>query len=262
MIAIDRINAVVWRYMYLFRHSLDRLADAVYWPVLDLILWGLTTKWISESGASIPNVLLIMLTALVYWQIVWRANYEISVNLLEEFWNHNLVNLFATPLRVGEWIAGVMMVGVMKNVLTIGVGALAAWLLYSLSIFEVGFYFLPFLFNLMMFGWTIGFISASFIVYYGTRIQTLAWTFGFVAAPFSAVYYPLEVLPGWAQFIGHALPTSYIFEGMRAVINGGELSLRLLALSFVMNLLYLSLAISFFLFMFEKSREKGLGRLE
>src|SRR2546430_597076 len=99
-----RVWAVVMRHLYLYTKSLERISDSIYWPVMDLVLWGLTSKWIAQSQASIPNVVLILLTGIVFWQVVWRANYEISVNLLEEFWNHNLVNLFSSPLTVWEWV--------------------------------------------------------------------------------------------------------------------------------------------------------------
>ena len=252
----------MWRYFYLFRRSYDRMADAIYWPVMDLILWGLTTKWISESGSNISNVLLIMLTAVVFWQIVWRANYEISVNLLEEFWNQNLVNFFASPLRVQEWILGVMAVGAVKNVITIFVGLVASWALYSLNIFAVGHYFIPFMISLIIFGWSLGFTAAGLIVYFGPRVQTLAWVFGFILAPFSAVYFPLDVLPLWAQYVGVCLPTSYIFEGMRAILTEGTMPLSNLLISLVLNAIYLTVSLWFFLRMFEKSRAKGLARLE
>lgn len=262
MISSTRISAVFLRYTYLFRHSVDRICDAIYWPIMDLILWGLTTKWISASGGDIPNILLIMLTAIVFWQIVWRANYEVSVNLLEEFWNYNLVNLFSSPLRPVEWACGVMLVGAVKTLLTIIVGVLASWMLYSLNIFAVGLYFIPFLVSLIIFGWSLGFVASAFIIYFGPRIQALAWAMGFLLAPFSAVYYPLSVLPEWAQVLGAALPTTYVFEGMRAILADGVMPRNTLLISAVLNLLYLMLAIKFFLFMFDKSLDKGLARYD
>jgi ABC-2 type transport system permease protein len=227
---------------------------------MDLILWGLTTKWISNMGGDVPNLLLMMLTAIVFWQIVWRANYEISVNLLEEFWNRNMLNLFASPLKLREWVVGVMTVGIVKTVLTIAVGFTGSWILYELNIFQVGYYFIPFMVSLIMFGWAIGFFASGLIVFYGPRVQTIAWTFGFLLAPFSAVYYPLEVLPGWAQTIGKALPTTYVFEGMRQVLKTAQMPYGNLSLSFGLNILYLAVSIYFFSVMFEKSRAVSLDR--
>ncbi len=262
MIAIYRANAIVWRYLYLFRRSFDRLSDAIYWPIMDIVIWGLTTRWLISQGGDASPVLLIMLTAIVFWQIVWRANYEISVNLLEEFWNQNLVNLFSSPLRLREWIAGVMLVGAVKTSATIAVGLAASWALYAMNIFAVGHLFIPFLLSLIVFGWVMGFFAAGLIMYFGPRVQFLAWTMGYLAAPFSAVYYPLEVLPEWAQIIARCLPTTYVFEGMRKVLNHQTLAGYELLISFVLNAIYLSLAIGFFCRMFEKSRKKGLARLE
>lgn len=258
---LSRVWVIVLRHLYVFRRSLDRLADSVYWPVMDIVLWGLTSKW-QASQSSIPNILLVVLTGLVFWQIVWRANYEISVNILEEFWNQNLVNLFATPLRFSEWIVGLMVVSVIKMVATVIVGVGVVWLFYELNIFSVGWMFLPFLVSLTMSGWFMGFLGSAFIIYWGQKVQTIAWTMGFLLAPFSAVYYPLSVLPESVRYISSALPMTYVFEGMRSILLTGVMPLDMLVKSFALNALYLTLAIVFFKFMFEKSREKGLSRLE
>jgi ABC-2 type transport system permease protein len=230
--------------------------------VLDLILWGLTSRWVESAGRDVPYLALIVLTGVVFWQVVWRANYEISVNLLEEFWNQNMVNLFATPLSVWEWSVGLVVLGLLKNVITLLVGAGAVWLLYKLNIFAVGWLILPFLFSLLISGWFMGFAASGVIIYYGRRLQSIAWMAGFALAPFSAVYYPVDVLPRWAQIIASALPMTYVFEGMRKVLRGAPMPIEDLLISFGLNILYLSLTILFFGWMFERSRDRGLGRLD
>ena len=177
---------------------------------------GFTTKWVQQQGGGggIQNVALVVLTALVFWQVVWRTNYEVSVNLLEELWNANLVNMFATPLKPIEWVFALMTIGFFKMFVSVAVGIGAVWLLYSLNIFSIGWVMIPYVALLMFSGWFMGFLGASLIMLGGTRVQTIAWTMGFLFAPFSAVYYPLTVLPSWAQTVAHAL-TTYVFEGMR-----------------------------------------------
>ena len=198
---VHRINAVIVRHLYLFPRTLERWSESIYWPVLDLVVWGLTSRWVESAGPDVPHLALLILTGVVFWQVVWRANYEISVNLLEEFWNQNLVNLFATPLSVWEWSVGLVVLGLLKNVITLLVGAGAVWLLYKLNIFAVGWLILPFLFSLLISGWFMGFAASGVIIYYGRRLQSIAWMAGFALAPFSAVYYPVDVLPRWAQII-------------------------------------------------------------
>lgn len=259
---LNRILAVVIRHIYSFQRDLDRLSDSFYWPAMDLVIWGLTSAWVQASQASIPNFVLVMLTAIIFWQIVWRANYEISVNLLSEFWNQNLVNLFSSPLTIWEWITAVLIIGFIKVLMAIGFCSLIVLLLYHLNIFVLGWMFIPFAVMLILSGWIMGFIGSGFIIYWGQRVQTIAWTMGFLFAPFSAVYYPLEYLPQAVRSISYWLPTTYVFEGMRSILFTGQMPLEMLIKSFALNIVYLAGAIAFFCFMFEKSRQKGLSRLE
>jgi ABC-2 type transport system permease protein len=259
---LRRIDAMVMRHLYMFPRTLDRWSESIYWPVLDLVLWGVTTRWVENGRGDVPHLALAVLTAVVFWQVVWRANYEISVNLLEEMWNQNLVNLYSTPLTVWEWSLSLIILGVIKNLLTLIVGAGAVWMLYRLNVFTVGWMMLPFLFALMMSGWFMGFAASGVIIRFGKGLQSIAWMAGYALAPFSAVFYPLHVLPGWAQVISSALPMTYVFEGMRTVLRGDHLPLADLALSFGLNIVYLVLSVLFFGRMFEKSRERGLARLE
>lgn len=261
MISLKRCWAVFLRYFYLFS-ELDQIADLLYWPLIDVTLWGLTAAWVQHNQQHVSNITLVILTGLVFWQIVWRGNYEISVNLLQEFWNRNLVNLFSTPLKLIEWVVGVLLLCLFKVTLALLFGAFIVYILYSLNIFLLGWAFLPFALMLILFGWVIGFLAASIVIYWGQRLQMLAWMTAYIFAPFSAVYYPLSALPTWAQKIAFFLPTTHIFEGMRAILYGHTFSGRALVISFCLNIVYLTCAISFFYWAFEKSRNKGLARFE
>lgn len=256
------VNAIVFRHLYNFKHSWDRLSDAFYWPAMDIFLWGLTSVYITKQGDSIPGIISILLSGLILWQVVWRSQYEITVNLLEEMWNQNLANLFASPLRVREWLAGVFILGFLKMIMSLSFAVILAYVAYKANIFQLGFYLIPFMANLLITGWAIGLIVAGLIVLYGMRIQTLAWTGIYMLAPFSAVYYPIDTLPNWAQKVASFIPTSYIFEGMRKVITEGYLPQEMLLKSFLLNSALLLLGLIFFNFMFTKSKEKGLARLE
>lgn len=254
--------AIVMRHMYNFRHSLDRVSDTFYWPAMDLLLWGFTSVFISRNSAAIPGIVLAILSGIILWMMVWRSQFEITVNLLEEMWSQNMVNLFATPLRVREWIMAVFILGLIKMVFSVGFAILLAFIVYKINIFSLGFYLIPFMVSLVLTGWSVGLFVASFIIYYGTRIQTIAWSGAALLSPFSGVFYPISVLPYWAQNLSMWLPTSYIFQGMREVVLKGTMSRDLLLMSFVINSIWFIIGLSFFVFMFDKSKKKGLARLE
>lgn len=259
--SFKRIIGVFYRYFYTLHKGPHQLSDLFYWPLVDILLWGLTSVWIQKQS-SVPNLPLILMTGLIFWQIAWRGSVDISVNLLQEFWNSNLVNLFSTPLRIYEWSLGVLLMCFFKLCISIAFGTLLVYLLYALNVFTLGWLFLPFAALLLMFGWSIGFTTAGFIIYWGHQVEMLAWMTAFLFAPFSAVFYPIETLPTWAQKISWCLPTTYVFEGMRMLLGGHPLPLNYIWVSLVLNIIYLFLSISFFKWMFEKSRVKGLARKE
>lgn len=259
---INRVRAVIIRHIYNFKHNLDRLSDCFYWPAMDLILWGLTSQYIQESGKDINKIVLILLSGLIFWQVVWRSQYEITTGFLEELWSQNLVNIFSTALTVNEWVTGVLILGVIKMIITITFAGFLSWLLYSVSLFTFGWLLLPFFANLLMTGWWVGLIVSGILVQFGRQLQTLAWSGVYLLAPFSAIYYPVSSLPVWAQIIAKFLPTSYVFEGMREVLITGKMSYINLAISFLLNSVYLFISYLFFKWSFKKSKEKGLARLE
>ena len=221
-----RIWALVLRHLYNFRHNLDNLSDSFYWPAIDILIWGLTFRYVEASDVEIPNVIVLMLSALIFWQVVWRGQYEITRSFLEEIWNRNLVNIFSSPLTISEWVTGVVILGVVKLSFTFLFSIFLAWALYAVNIFSFGFLLLPFLMSLLMMGWWVGVLVTGLLVYFGKNIQTLAWAGVYLLFPFSAIYYPVASLPVWAQYVAKLVPSSYVFEGMRNVVLSGQMDYK------------------------------------
>src|SRR5262245_38986785 len=198
MMNLQRVFGVFLRYLYVMKKGLHQLSDLFYWPFVDMLLWGLTSVWI-QTQSDVPHLPLILMTGLIFWQIVWRGSADISVNLLQEYWHRNLLNLFSTPLKLSEWMAGLLLLSFAKLFITIGFGALVVYILYALNVFTVGWAFIPLAAALVIFGWSLSFIAASAIVLWGHKVEMFAWMIAFVFAPFSAVFYPVTILPAWAQ---------------------------------------------------------------
>ncbi|KKU46772.1 MAG: hypothetical protein UX62_C0008G0002 [Microgenomates group bacterium GW2011_GWA2_46_7] len=237
-----RIWGIALRYLFLFRHSLDRLSDAFFWPVVDLVMWGLTSRFFVSTIGGDNHIILALLGGIILWIFPWRGQYEISVNLLEDLWNRNLVNLFVSPILFIEWIATLLLLGVLKSLISFSFAGLLAYLLYRANIFVLGWLLLPWGALLILFGWVFGLLIAGIVMRYGTRIQTLAWTAIYMIAPFCAVYYSVETLPVWAQTVTHFVPASYVFEAMRATISGNTVPLTALIWPTILCLIYFALA--------------------
>lgn len=255
---LRRIFAIVLRYIFLFRRSFDRLSDAFYWPMVDLLLWGLTSTYMRKFVPDASKIILVIISGILLWIIVWRAQYEITVNLLEDLWNRNLINIFVAPLTFWEWITSFIVLGIIKAATSFGFASLIAFILYKTNIYAYGYYLVPFALLLVMTGWWVGFFVAGMILRYGTKIQTLAWTAVMIISPFSAIYYPLSILPQWAQKVALVVPTSYIFEGAREVIDTGVVDINKLWICFGLNFFYLILSLIFIRRSFDKVLDKGL----
>lgn len=258
---LTRIYGVFLRYFYTSLKGPHQLTDLFYWPFVDILLWGLTSVWI-KTQSNVSSLPLILITGLIFWQVAWRGSIDISINILQEIWHRNLVNMFSTPLKLSEWVTASILLCLCKLAISLSFASLMVYLLYSLNVYNIGWVFIPMAALLLVFGWSVGFVASGLVVYWGHQVEMLVWMIGFFFAPFSGVFYPVATLPAWAQKISWCLPTTYIFEGMRRILETGEFPLNYFLTSLGLNIIFITCAVLFFRFMFEKSRMKGLARHE
>lgn len=257
-----RIYALVIRYVLSWIGNVHNFVDDIMWPILDIILWGMTGMWMQEHQEGISTSILTLLGCLVFWYVVQRANDAVSMSVMEELWERNLINIFSTPLTIFEWMSSLVILSFFRIFYTLIVCVLTVWLLYACNVFTTGWLLLPFFCSLLLSGLFIGFFTTAFILSWGRKAIFFSWTLSWVFSPFSSVYYPLDTLPKWGQYIGKLLPMTYAFEGLRVVMIKKEIPLYLLTMSLVLNVVYVVLAMLFFVYMFERSRIKGFTSLQ
>jgi ABC-2 type transport system permease protein len=254
---LHRITALVVRHLYLYRRSVPRIMEIFYWPFLDLVIWGFITMYLMRYQAEIPSVVTFFLGALILWDVLFRAQQGITISFLEEVWARNLMNLFASPLKPSEFLAGTMALSIFKVLAVSIVLTVSALLLYSYNVFLIGLALIPFVLNLIVSGWTIGVLTTSLIMRFGQEAEVLAWGMVFLFQPISCVFYPMNVLPVWLRPVAQANPAAHVFEGMRSVISGGGLPWDHLAAAVGLNVLYLALMIGVFYYTFAVCKERG-----
>ncbi len=253
-----RIYALMARHLYLYRRSLPRMMEIVYWPLLDLAIWGFITVYLMKFEGQIPGVVTFFLGALILWDVLFRAQQGVTIAFLEELWARNLMNLFASPLKPSEFLAATMVMSILKVIAVSVVMAGCAGLFYSYNIFVIGLWLIPFVVNLVMTGWIIGVLTTALIMRFGQEAEVLAWSMVFLFQPISCVFYPIEVLPSWLQAIAWMNPAAHVFEGMRAVLSATVSPLVHLAWATSLNMVCLSLVVALFHWMFEFCRDRGL----
>ena len=255
---LHRINALLWKYWYITINRLDRVFDIFYWPLTGLLVWGFTTYWLQDLTNS--NIVVnVFLGGIIMWTFFLRANQDIALYILEDFWSRNLNNLFATPMTTGDLISSNIMLGFVRSTISFAFLIGIAALLYGFNMLSIGLLGLVlYAFGLLLFGWVLGMFVAGLIFRYGMRVQVFAWGIPWVVQPFSAVFYPLDSLPVWLQNISLAFPTTYMFEGMRHALDTGEILFRNLGISYLLNIVFFILAFWFFASSIKKSKKTGL----
>lgn len=263
MSSARRIYAMVYRHLCLYRGSWPRLLELMYWPVLQMCIWGFVTQYMQGfQGATVASGGAIgagaLIGAVLLWETCLRSQMGFAIAFLEELWSRNLGNLFVSPIRPWELVASLMVMSFLRAVVGVGTAAILAYLLYAFDITSLGMSLLPFLVNLMAFGWVVALGVTAMILRHGAGAESLAWSVLFGLAPLSAVFYPVSVLPDWLLPVALSLPTTHVFEGMRAVLAGGGFPAAQLAWAAGLNVLYLALAALLFVAIFRVARRRGL----
>jgi ABC-2 type transport system permease protein len=257
--SVRRIFALVLRYLYLYRRSIPRLGEIFFWPVMDLIVWGFVIAYL--EGMVVPGAVLFFLGGVIFWDILYRAQQAITLSITDEIWVRNIINLFIAPIRTSEILAATAMIGVLRALISATVLGALAWALYAFNILTIGIALVPFLALLVLFGWAVGMFTTALILRYGHAAEALVWGVPFLLQPISAVFYPVSVYPWWLRPVALALPSTHIFEGMRAGL-AGEFAYSSLIAAALLNLVWLAAGASFFGWMLDLVRRKGyLARL-
>lgn len=255
--SLGRILAMVLRYAYLMRNSWPRLLELVYWPTMQMVLWGFITQFLVTNSSWVAQTAGLLIAAVLLWDVLFRGQLGVSLTFFEEMYSRNLGHLFVSPLRAHELVTAMLFVSLVRTLIGVGGAALLAIPLYHYSVFEMGLPLLGFFANLLIFAWSVGLLVSAMVLRYGLGAENLAWALIFAIAPVSGVYYPIDVLPDWLQGIAAALPSSHVFEGMRAVLIERVFEWDLFWSALGLNCAYLALGIAIFLRTFHAARQHG-----
>ena len=236
-----RVGAMILRYLYLLRGSWPRVVELIYWPTVQVLLWGFITQFFLYHSSWVMQTAGVLLAGVLLWDVLFRSQLGVSISFLEEVWSRNLGHLFVSPLRPYELVVALTVMSLIRTLIGVLPASVAAILLYHYSIYELGLPLIAFFFNLLVFGWSVGLMVSALVLRWGLGAESLAWLAIFAIAPVSCIYYPITVLPEWLQVVAWALPSAQVFEGMRAVLVDGVFRTDLLAGAIILNVLYFSL---------------------
>ena len=252
-----RIYALFLRHFYLIKSSLPRLLDLIYWPTIQIILWGFISKFFTMHSDFYNHTAGIILSAAILYDFLFRSSISFNMLFLEEIWSRNFTNLFIAPLKVSEILAALTATALIRTLIGIVPAILLASPFFGISLFNLGPALVLLLLSLYIFGMTLGILVVSGLLRYGPAFENVAWSSLFLLAPLGCIYYPLSILPDWLQILAKALPLVYIFEEVRSILLNNTVNFINIVSALILNLFYFTSSIIIFYSAFSGARKKG-----
>jgi ABC-2 type transport system permease protein len=255
--SLQRVGAMVLRYWYLLRSSWARLIELVYWPAVQMLMWGFLQTYLGQNASFFARAGAAFIGAVLLWDILFRGQLGFSISFLEEMYARNLGNLMMSPLRPAEFVLALMIMSIVRLAIGMVPVSLLAIAFFGFNLYSLGLALVAFFINLMLTGWAVGIFVSGLVLRNGLGAETFAWSIMFLFLPLTCVYYPVTVLPTWLQAVAWALPPTYVFEGMRALLLEHTFRADLMLEALALNAAWFAVAVVAFMMLLNSARREG-----
>ena len=234
-----RLTAFAYRNLIMARRNVFFLFELTFWPGVAMISHGLLTRFLDLT----PPMTAFILVGTIALSAVQVCQLDVAYAVLFDIWSKSMKHQFLTPVRIhhlalGSWLAGV------------GTGVIFWGLMALIGSGAFGFDFVGagaprvamFLLGCFMTALVIGLLVCALVLLFGTRAETSAWAAVNFFVMLSGIYYPVSVLPGWAQTLSAGIPLTYFLDGIRAGYGFPSAYAHPFAIGFFLSLLYVVLA--------------------
>ena len=252
-----RMYALSLRHIYLIKSSFPRILDLIYWPTIQIVLWGFISKFFTLHSDFYNHTIGIILSCAILYDFLFRSSISFNMLFLEEIWSRNFTNLFVAPLKVSEIITALTATALLRTLIGIVPAVLIATPFFGVSLFSLGPTLILLFLSLYLFGITLGLLVTAGLLRYGPAFENIAWSSLFLLAPLGCVYYPLSILPNWLQMLAKGLPLVYIFEEARSILINNTVNYSNITSALALNLVYFTSAVVIFYLAFSGARNKG-----
>jgi ABC-2 type transport system permease protein len=252
-----KIYGLSLRHIYLIKSSFPRILDLIYWPSIQVFLWGFISKFFTISSSYYNNTVGVILTAAILYDFLFRSSISYNMMFLEEIWSRNFTNLFIAPIKISEIIAALTMTAIFRTMIGLVPAVLLAIPLFGVSIFKLGIPLFFLLIALYIFGISLGLLVTAGLLRFGPSFENIAWASLFFLAPLGCIYYPIEILPNFLQIIAKILPLVHIFEEMRNILINQTVNDVAILKGLFISLIYFFIGVAVFYGAYFGAKIKG-----
>jgi ABC-2 type transport system permease protein len=253
----NKIYALSLRHIYLIKGSFPRILDLIYWPTIQIFLWGFISKFFTLNSTYYENTVGIILSAAILYDFLFRSSISYNMMFLEEIWSRNFTNLFIAPIKISEIIAALTFTAIFRTLIGLVPASLLAIPLFGVSILKIGTPLIFLLISLYVFGVSLGLLVTSGLIRFGPSFENIAWASLFFLAPLGCIYYPIEILPEWLQLIAKLLPLVHLFEEMRSILIDNLVNYYAVLKACIISLVYFIIGIIVFYCSYNGAKLRG-----
>jgi ABC-2 type transport system permease protein len=256
-VPLRRAFALTLRHLYLYTGSWPRLVEMMYWPILNIAMFGFISLSIVNRFGHADVMTETFLAGLLLGEMLTRVQTAMLVFHMEEVWSRNLGHLFASPLRLRDYVGGLVSLSLFRSIISVAPAYLIAYYLFDFSILKLG-WMLPIYIGLLCFnGWLLGMLIVSLLLRFGLAAEWLGWMSTWLFMPFMAPYYPVSVLPKAFQYVSWSLPGTYVFESMKEQLASGAARFDYLGVALALNVVYFLGSVLIFFYSFRSTKKSG-----
>ncbi len=253
----NKMYGLFLRHYYLITRSFPRILDLVYWPTIQITLWGFISNFFADHSSYYNNAVGVILTCAILYDFLFRTSIGFNMLFLEEIYSRNFTNLFIAPMRIREIIFSLIVTALIRALIGLVPAILITSPLFGISLLDLGVYLFLLFLSLYTFGITLGILVSAGLLRFGPSFENIAWSTMFLLAPFGCIYYPVDILPEFLQNVAYSLPLVYVFEEVRNILVNQSIDVQNLIMAFMLNVVYLVIAISLFYYSFAQARKRG-----
>ena len=170
---LSKIFALSLRHIYLIKGSFPRILDLIYWPSIQITLWGFISNFFADHSNYYNGAVGVILSCAILYDFLFRTSIGFNMLFLEEIWSRNFTNLFISPIKIKEIIAALTLTAIVRTLIGMVPASLLAIPLFGVSIFKIGPPLIILLITLYIFGVTLGLMVTSGLVRFGPSFENI-----------------------------------------------------------------------------------------
>ena len=211
-VEVVRTWAFAHRNVIMARRNIFFVFELTFWPGVAMLSHGLLTRFLALD-AKMTAFILVVTVALSTVQV---CQLDVAYAVLFDIWSKSMKHQFLTPIGIRHMAVGSWLVGVARGVVVFTLMAVIGSWAFGFDFIGAGPGSLTlFLLGCFLCSLIIGLLVCSLVLLFGTRAETSAWAAVNFTLMFSGIYYPVSVLPGWAQSVAAGIPLTYFLDAFR-----------------------------------------------